>query len=144
MNRKLGSTLLVCYIHIQCIHIHAVHAEASWHDSRTWTLIMFTYILGLFGSWRLSWIWFRLRLLVGARALFWRFILEFSSLQQQTQHIICVSICGPLSTVALVSCGVATMIKEARASDRVLFSPTLPPCGIIAIFKRYPWNRATS
>ena len=72
--------------------ICTVHAEASWHDSRTWTLIMFTYILGLFGSWRLSWIWFRLRLLVGARALFWRLILEFSSLQQQTQHIICVSI----------------------------------------------------
>ena len=83
--------MIVCLYNTQR-DICTVHAEASWYDSRTWTLIMFTYILGLFGSWRLSWIWFRLRLLVGTRALFWRLILEFSSLQQQTQHIICVSI----------------------------------------------------
>jgi len=83
---------------------------------------MFTYVLEVLGSWMFTRIWSRLRFFAGNEnsllAVDFR-VLFFAT--TNSTHNLCFY-CGPLSTVALVSCGVATMIKEARASDRVLFS----------------------
>ena len=66
-----------------------------------------------------------------------RLRVRFSSMQQQTQHIICVSIADHSRRWLLPSYGTSRGIIMAlqpwtRASDRVLFLPTLPPCGIIS------------
>ena len=65
MNRKLGSTLLVCYIHID------VYTYMQYMLMRLGTIAGYEHILcsqvylGVLGSWMLSRIWSRLRFFAG-------------------------------------------------------------------------------